>query len=307
MFKNLGIKFLSLTLAVALWLYVTNQEKTEMSFSIPVQFTNIPKGLELLASSAEYVTLRVRGPGDKIRNLSPQKIKAFVDLSNSKQGESIFYLTTDNFNLPQGISVAKITPIDIRVKLEKTLVREVPIRPEISGEPPFGYKIKKIRLTPPVAKIAGPYSIARTVTEIHTSPIDISELTKDSVKTVSLQLPKQPLRIIHSSPFFAYITVEEIIGKRDFADIPIRINDDGDHIMITPDRIKVVLKGPIAILRGLKKEDITVNLDLGQKEPGIYQLAPAVKLPDRLQLEKSEPQLITVKISPREGKTVDRR
>jgi YbbR domain-containing protein len=297
MFKNLSIKFLSFILALALWLYVTNQGKTEISLSIPVQFANIPKGLELLSSSAEYVTLRVWGARDKIRNLSPQKIKASIDLSNSKKGESIFYLTTDIFDLPQGVSIAKITPADIKVKLEETLIREVPIKPEYTGEPPYGYKIKKIRIRPTKAKIAGPVSVAKTIHKIHTNPIDISEMTEDSVKRVSLQLPKQPLRIIQATPFYAYISIEEIFGTKDFKGIPININNSGDHVVVNPTAIKVVLKGPLAILRDLKREDLVVKLDLMKKQPGTYHLPPSVELPDRLILEKLEPRLITVKIS----------
>lgn len=296
MFKHLGIKFLSFILALALWFYVTNQGKTEISFSIPLQFTNIPKGLELLESSAEYITLRARGSADKMRNLSPQKIQASIDLSNSKRGESIFYFTPDNFNLPKGVSVANITPPDTKINLEETLNREVSIIPELKGEAPYGYKVKKVRLTPDVLKIAGPNSVVKKVHEIHTNPIDISELAEDSFKPVSFQLPQQPLRIIQTKPYYAHITLEEILGTKDFPGIPITINNSTDNVLLEPPEIKVVLKGPLALLRSLKREDVVVKLDLPKKKAGIYRLPASIELPDRLILVKSEPKLITVKV-----------
>lgn len=296
MVKNLGIKFLSFILALALWFYVTNQEKTEISFSIPIQFTNIPKGLELLWSSAEYITLRTRGSVDKVRNLSPQKIQTSIDLSNSKKGESIFYLSHDNFNLPNGISVAKITPPDIKIKLEETLTKEVSIIPDLKGESPYGYRVKKVRLTPAMAKIVGPSSVVKKIHDIRTNPLDISELTEDSVKSVSLQLPHQPLRIIQDTPSYAHITVDEIQGTKDFKGIPITINDSTDNVRLEPPEIKVVLKGPLAILQSLKKEDLVVRLDLPKKKAGIYRLPISLELPDRLLLVESEPKHITVEV-----------
>lgn len=295
-FENLGIKFLSFILALALWFYVTNQGKAEISFYIPLQFTNIPKGLEVLESSREYITLRARGSADKMRNLLPQKIQASIDLSNAKKGESIFYLTPDNFNLPKGISMAKINPPDIKIKLDETLTKEVPIIPELKGESPYGYKVKKVRFTPDMAKIAGPTSIVKKIREVHINPIDISELIEDSVKTVSLQLPQQPLRIIQNTPLYAYITIEEIFGTKDFQGIPITINNSKDNVRLEPPEIQVVLKGPLAILRSLKREDVVVKLNLPEKKVGIYRLPASVQLPDRLLLVKTYPRLITVKI-----------
>jgi YbbR domain-containing protein len=296
MFKNLGIKFLSFILALALWFYVTNQGKTEMSFSIPLRFTNIPKDLELLRSSAEYITLRARGSADKIRNLSPQKIQASIDLSNSKRGEIIFYLTPDNFNLPKGLSVAELNPSDIKIKLEDTLSREVPIIPELKGESPYGYKVKKVSFTPPRAKIIGPVSVIKNIYKIYTNPIDISVLNKNSIRPVSLQLPQQPLRIIDNTPFYAHISIEEILGTKDLPGIPIIIDNSMDDVTLEPPEIKVVLKGPLAILQNLKKEDVVVNLDLVEKKPGIYHLPASVQLPDKLLLVKTHPELITVKV-----------
>jgi YbbR domain-containing protein len=295
-FNNLGIKFLSVILALALWFHVTNQVKTEISFSIPLQFTNIPKGLELLSSSAEYITLRASGSADKMRNLSPQKIQASVNLSNSKKGESIFYLTHDNFNLPKSVSVANFTPPDIKLKLEETLTKEVSIIPELKGESPYGYKVKKIRITPAMVKIIGPVSVAKKVRAIHTNPIDISELTEDSVKTVSLQLSQQPLRIIQTKPFYANITIKEISGTKDFSGIPISINNPTDNVILDPSEIKVVLKGPLAILQHLAKDDVVAKLELPEKKAGIYHLPASIQLPDRLLLVKTYPKLITVKV-----------
>ena len=296
MFTNLGIKFLSFILALALWFYVTNQGKYEISFSVPLQFTNIPKGLELLRSSAEYIALRARGSEDKMRNLSPQKIQASIDLSSSKKGESIFYLTMDNFNLPKGISVAKIAPPNIKIKLEETLAREVSIIPKLKGKAPYGYRVKKVRITPAMASIAGPNSIVKKASEIHTNPIDVSEITEDTVQTVSLQLSLQPLRIIQTTPFYAHITIEEILGTRDFPGLPITINNPTDNVILEPPEIKVVIKGPLAILQSLKKEDVIVKLDLPKKKAGTYHLPASIELPDRLLLVNSEPKLVTVKI-----------
>jgi hypothetical protein len=59
---NLGLKVVSLSIAVLLWVAITSAPRAEIGFTVPIELLNIPDGFEINTDSSAQAQVRVRGP-----------------------------------------------------------------------------------------------------------------------------------------------------------------------------------------------------------------------------------------------------
>jgi len=59
--ENLGLKASAVLIALVLWFFVTSRGQSEISLDAPVEFKNMPQGLEMVNSTSKTVAVTVRG------------------------------------------------------------------------------------------------------------------------------------------------------------------------------------------------------------------------------------------------------
>lgn len=111
------LKLLSLAVAVVLWAVVVSAEKSEAVFAAPVEFLEVPDGLEVAQGRPDTVDVRVRGLRLTLSRLSGEDLRAVVNLSGAKAGESTLRLQPERVRAPFGVQVLRVTPSRIRVVL----------------------------------------------------------------------------------------------------------------------------------------------------------------------------------------------
>src|SRR5438477_11115540 len=141
---NIGLKLLSLTLAVGLWLAVTRDPVAEVGVEVPIEFHHIPENLEISSESIPQAQIRVRGPERMIHRLQPSDVHAEVDLSSVRPGEHTFDLTSQEVHKPHDLDVVQIIPSQFQLSFDTRLVRDVPIHPRVTGNFAAGYRIAKV-------------------------------------------------------------------------------------------------------------------------------------------------------------------
>src|ERR1700680_5148864 len=97
---NLGLKLISLALAVGLWLAVGRDPVAEVAVDVPIEFHNIPENLEISSENIPRAQIRVRGPQRIVPRLQAADVSADIELSGMKPGERTFDLTTDQIHQP---------------------------------------------------------------------------------------------------------------------------------------------------------------------------------------------------------------
>src|SRR5580693_6788436 len=98
--KNVGLKLLSLSLAVALWAAVGSDPVTEASFRIPLEFINVPANLELLTEQPS-VQLWARGPSHVVRRATTGDFAIRVNVAPiTGPGERTFSLDPSSVAAP---------------------------------------------------------------------------------------------------------------------------------------------------------------------------------------------------------------
>ncbi|KAF0184196.1 MAG: hypothetical protein FD164_522 [Nitrospirae bacterium] len=186
--KNIGLKILSVALAITLWFYVSNRGESETSVEAQVDFKNIPAGMEILRQNLRKVTVSVLGYEQEIYRLRPADVRVVVDLGSAKKGENVQSIVRENIVLPRSLKVLRIEPATIKVFLDETAMRAVQVKPYITGAPERPFALKSVVVKPSIVRIEGPRSEIEKMSVIRTDPIDITGLDEDVVQNAKLNL-----------------------------------------------------------------------------------------------------------------------
>src|SRR5512134_486475 len=109
-FRNLGLKVLAVLVAAGLWFVVAGDHVVERSMRVPLEFRNIPQGLEIVGDPPATVDVRLRGSSGTLSKLQPGEVVAMLDLRQARKGMRLFHLQVDEVDRPYGVSVAQIQP-----------------------------------------------------------------------------------------------------------------------------------------------------------------------------------------------------
>ncbi len=206
---NLGIKLLSLALAVGLWLAVASDPVAEVAVEVPIEFRNIPENLEISTESIPRAEIRVRGPQRVVRRLQPADIYAEIELGGMKPGERTFDLTAQQVHKPRSLEVEQVIPNQFHLTFDTRLTRQVPVRPRAFGNFAAGYQIGRIDADPPTITISGPNKRVAAVEAAITDAIDASG-TMDRATFVRHAYVSDPLvQVMNPNPVRVTVIMEQ--------------------------------------------------------------------------------------------------
>ncbi|HEX7519897.1 MAG TPA: CdaR family protein, partial [Candidatus Deferrimicrobium sp.] len=151
--QNLGLKVVALALAVAAWWFVAGENKVLVSFTIPLEIRNVPKGLTMTNKPEREVEVRLSGPSSLLSGMRPSEISAGVDLSAARAGRQYFTLDDRTVKVPPGIKAQRIFPSSIEVILDRTERRMVPVSARIGGGGAVRRRIAKVEIDPPSVEV----------------------------------------------------------------------------------------------------------------------------------------------------------
>jgi len=172
--KNLSWKLASLGLSFLFWVALTADPPVAASISVPVQFKNIPKDLEVSSDVLDKVQLEVKGPSGKLTPASLSDSSVVFDLAAVfRPGEKTFPIQEAAIRLPAGVVLQRSIPDQVRIHFEKRIVREVPVEIRFAS-PPKGYTVVSSRAEPARLRILGPESRVSRMDSVDTDPLDLS-------------------------------------------------------------------------------------------------------------------------------------
>jgi YbbR domain-containing protein len=207
LFKNFSLKIASLLLAIILWLVASSRGQSEMFIDVQLEFMNIPSGLEMIHSSDKAISLNIKGPEKYIKNIKPSDIRAFIDLNKAKKGESIYYVTKDNIQMPRSITLLNVSPSSVTITTEETVTKTVRVIPVITGVPERGYTLQANEVVPKDIQIEGIQSEVRKIRNIKTESVDITGAKETFAQEMKLDLRGKNIKVKPSS-----VTVTVIIS-----------------------------------------------------------------------------------------------
>lgn len=193
--RNWTIKLFSLALATILWVTISRQANSEIGIRIPLEYRNIPPQLEVMGDATNSVEIRLRGAAALIREISAADISATLDLGNIAPGEKIIQLTPANVQSPVGVDVVRVSPSQVKLSLERTTSKSIPVRVLFDGSPDAGVDVQDSVITPAVVVVQGPESRIRRLQSLPTATIHLAGRKVSFTETVDIDLPDPMLRL----------------------------------------------------------------------------------------------------------------
>ena len=271
---NLVLKGVSLLLATLMWFLIAAEKSSERGIQIPVELQNFPKDLELTGELVNSVEVRLRASPGIIHGLGPRDISAVIDLAGVGAGERIIHLSAASIRAPFGVKVVKVTPSIITLDFERSVEKDVPVRPRIVGRPHAGYEVAEVTSDPPQVRITGPKSRVQDVESAFTEPVSVDGAEHNAEDTVSIGLEDPLLRLLGSSQVRVTARIREEHGKRSFEGLPVAIR--GGSAQVRPANVRVVLSGPLPLLAAISPAQVhpyaNVLRDGGSRAPVAIEL-----------------------------------
>jgi len=204
-FRNLGLKFLSTCIAAMLWLVVAGERVVERVLRAPVEFQNLPNGLELVGNLPDTVEVRLRGSSGALSRMAAGDLAAVLDLRTARPGRRLFHLTPAQVTVPYGIDVVQVGPSTLTMEFETSGVRSVPVEPDIEGRPAPGFEVTKVTSDPLTVEVAGPESALKRLHAAVTEPVTVTDETRSVREVVTIGVQDASLRLV--TPQTAVVTV----------------------------------------------------------------------------------------------------
>jgi len=278
LFNNIGLKAISLLLALLLWLQVAGQQTVQQKLALPVDFVNMAPETEISNDYVRRVDV-VLSSRQGTSNFEDGSLTVRIDLRGSIPGaEKSYPLTADNISgRPSGVEVVSISPTSIRLLLENTVRKSIAVVPELVGEPAEGFQVTKVQA--PRVTIIGPQSRVQEVSEAQTEPIRITGLSSTLVSNVAVDIGEVALRMEPVSVDII-VTIEEERREVQIRRIPIGLVPKGVEATLMTRRVEILGTVPLSFSGELTVQDFqaTVNVETLAPRQESYELAPQITL-----------------------------
>jgi diadenylate cyclase len=204
-FHNIGLKLLSLLVAVLLWAAIARQPMAEIALNVPIEFVNAPANLEISSETIPEIQVRLRGYSGVLRDLKPEQVHATIDLSNARPGERTYDLPPARIHAPRDIDVVEVIPSQFRLTFDNRSTRAVEVSPRVIGTTAPGYRLEAITVDPPTITVAGPEHRLASLQSVNTDPVDASGVIGRATFSTHAYVSDPMLRLV--TPSTVHVTV----------------------------------------------------------------------------------------------------
>lgn len=166
LFADWGLKLLALAITLGLWFAVTGQRvpTTARLRKVPLFFV-LPPDMEISNEPREEVDVTLRGSKRTLDSIKSGDVSLSYDASSYRPGERVVQLSPNNITLqlaggtdPEGVTIERIEPGSIPLRLERRVERELIVEPKTSGNLPEGYELVGLEALPARVRVRGPES-----------------------------------------------------------------------------------------------------------------------------------------------------
>jgi len=185
---NSGLAVMSVVLAFALWILVTDAENPTQERVLPVdiqvQPVNLPPDVAL-ARELQTVRLRVKVAEDVFGSLTEADFEATMDLEGLTVGEYDLPVEVRTLTSRGGLRIEDVLPERINVQLAQLTGKGVPVVVEVNGQPPSGYSMSEPKADDAEVFVTGPQELVDQVTQA-TATIEVEGKTEEIDQAVRL-------------------------------------------------------------------------------------------------------------------------
>ena len=252
LFDNLGLKFLSMVLAITVFLLVNTDRDHEISARVGVSYT-LPEDKVLVADRIDEVRVTIKGPWRRLRKFDERELdRVNLDLRHAPSGE--FAITPDLVHLPSGLTLESITPRTVRVAWDRRVDKLVEVTPQVTGRPQHGYVVSEIKPVPATLKVRGAEGTLAALLAVRTREVSV-EGRAESFTAESEAEPPDGVELVGAPQVLLRVTIDEELVSRKLpglAVVPRGDAADVSRVSVRPAQVDVTLTGALLAVEKAK-------------------------------------------------------
>ncbi|HLG20143.1 MAG TPA: CdaR family protein [Bdellovibrionota bacterium] len=263
------MKLMAVVLAFFLWTFVHSEQRVDLSLKVAVQLKNKPEDLVISGEWERFIKLGIAGPRSRVRGLTDESIGPYdVDLKAEHAGVTSIRVYEDDFKIPYGARITRITPQVIRITLDRAEERLMRIRPLFMGELEEGFELSSYDVIPPYVKIKGPRKDLASLSALETEPISLSGRHENFQGEFHVRYP-EGIAEQKEVKVAVKVVIREREVSRILEDIPVKVAGVNETVRVVPAKVNLRVRGPAGMVASLMEEKLEVEIDA--KKLGLLQ------------------------------------
>ncbi|MBE0698657.1 MAG: hypothetical protein IH586_17195 [Anaerolineaceae bacterium] len=285
------------------------EELATQEFDLALQRTgDLAIGFQADEPTLSQTKVKVSGPVSLVNQVKVARVTLSLQQASENINRKLAVEVLDADEKPvEGVTV---TPGEVTVSQpisQRGGYRNVVIKVASSGQVVTGYRLTNISVFPPNVTVfsTNPSLVDRLPGFVETSPLDLSGVKDDLEVRLPLNLP-DGVEVVGEQTVLVQVGVAAIEGSVTLSDLSIQVTGLPNELMarISPEKVDVIVSGPLPLLDRLSENDVLVILDLSAVSEGTYQFAPRVEITiDELKVESILPSSIEVVVETRPKST----
>jgi YbbR domain-containing protein len=251
-FDNLGLKFLSMVLAVTVFLLVNDDQDREIRVGVGVSYL-LPADKVLTSDRVDEVRVTIRGPERRVRRFDERELSRIsIDLRSARDGEIVF--TADMIQPPAGLEITSIEPRSVRVAFDKRTEKLVEVTPIVAGHPQHGYVTLEIKATPATVKVRGAEKTLAALTSVRTREISVEGRVDPFAESTQLLAP-EGIEILGPDTVSVEVKLGKELVTRAVPDLRVEVVGEGvdpARWRVEPKQVEVTLTGALLAIEQAK-------------------------------------------------------
>lgn len=238
------LKIISIFLSLFLWFFVLKSQPVSIEENLNIQFL-LPEGYTFSKKPISNINVYLEGLRATLRRSDIEKSKVRIKVP-PLVGDSFSYVAeipVNNIPQPPGVKIKDFHPKKIKLSLEKSISKKVPVEINFKGSLSPSFYINSKKVSPEYVLITGATSILNTIDSIKTIPIDLSKLDlEENERKIDLEIP--PLVVVeelHEKIVSVRIGVDSFSANTTEIELPIKFITNGSQ-MVRPSKKTVSIK-----------------------------------------------------------------
>lgn len=295
---NIGVKFLSLVLAVTVFLLVNTDKEHEIRVRAFLEY-KYPQDMVLVSDRLNEVTVTIKGPWRRLRNFDERELnRVTLDLLTAPTGE--VPITPDLVSLPPGLKVVSISPHAVRVAFDKRVEKTVEVEAALAGRPAHGYVVAEHKVAPATVRARGAERVLAALTQIRTHAVSLAGHADSFDASIDLD-PPIGVEVDPSQRVTVAVRIDEELVTRRLSGLPIEVRGEGVDLAkwaVEPAEVELTLTGAVIAIDRAKDRLATyvkltpAELRAGAAEVVIEGVPPGVGkrvAPERVKVVAAKP------------------
>jgi YbbR domain-containing protein len=291
LFADWGLKLLALTITLGLWFAVTGQRVPTTAPLHDVRlFFVLPTGMEISNEPPDKVDLTVRGSKRVLDAIKSGDVSLSYDASSYRQGERVVRLSPNNITLqlpegiePEGVTVERIEPGSIPLRLERRIERELEVEPRPEGKVAEGFELVGIQSLPARVRVRGPESHVSALERAATETI-LLDGRKETFTAPQIAIDIQDRKIVALDAVVdVLVKISETQATKRLQGVAARAVDGSTS------QLTIEVRGARSVVENLRASDLSVVFEAAADGATRTRLVLPSHLEGRIELVSTNP------------------